>query len=147
MVELAGFTLATSGCLQSASPTAAAEGRGTGSTLSKPAGSPARSPSTCSEMKRQGQGHNDALLCEAKVRGGGEARKGAFALTASARAVRGVSSAGFTTAEQPAASAGPTLRVIIAAGKFQGVMSAATPTGCFTTSSLRPPTVSGMVLP
>ena len=30
---------------------------------------------------------------------------------------------------QPAASAGPALRVIIAAGKFQGVIAATTPTG------------------
>mmetsp|Transcript_78724 Transcript_78724/g.157391 ORF Transcript_78724/g.157391 Transcript_78724/m.157391 type:complete len:226 (+) Transcript_78724:1063-1740(+) len=67
--------------------------------------------------------------------------------TARARAVSGVSSAGFTTAPQPAPRAGPTFRVIMAAGKFQGVISAATPTGCFTVSSLRPPTVSGMVAP
>jgi PAS domain S-box-containing protein len=42
----------------------------------------------------------------------------------------GVWFAGFTTTVQPAARAGPNLRVIIAAGKFQGVMMAATPTGC-----------------
>jgi hypothetical protein len=38
------------------------------------------------------------------------------ASTASASAENGVASAGFTTIGQPAASAGPTLRVIIAAG-------------------------------
>ena len=35
---------------------------------------------------------------------------------------------------QPAAMAGETLRVIMDMGKFQGVMDAATPTGCFTIS-------------
>jgi hypothetical protein len=44
----------------------------------------------------------------------------------SAKAVNGVSSDGFNTMVQPAARAGPTLRVIIAAGKFQGVIK---PTG------------------
>ena len=34
---------------------------------------------------------------------------------------------------QPAASAGAALRVIIALGKFQGVIEAATPIGCFMT--------------
>ena len=44
-------------------------------------------------------------------------------------AVSGVALAGLTTLVQPAASAGPSLRVIIAAGKFQGVIAAVTPTG------------------
>ena len=44
-------------------------------------------------------------------------------------AVSGVSPAGFRTTVQPAASAGPILRVAIAAGKFHGVSSNATPTG------------------
>ena len=43
--------------------------------------------------------------------------------------VNGVSSAGFTTIVQPAAMAGPILRVAIASGKFQGVMAKAGPTG------------------
>jgi hypothetical protein len=47
---------------------------------------------------------------------------------ATSKAVSGVSSAGFSTTVQPAASAGPTLRVAIAAGKFHGVSSSATPT-------------------
>ena len=47
----------------------------------------------------------------------------------SARAENGVCVAGFSTIVQPAASAGPALRVIIAAGKFHGVMAATTPTG------------------
>lgn len=51
---------------------------------------------------------------------------------ASARADSGVCSAGFATTVQPAAKAGPTLRVIVAEGKFHGVMAAHTPTGCFT---------------
>ena len=51
------------------------------------------------------------------------------ASSAAARAVRGVSSAGLITTGQPAARAGATLRVIIASGKFQGVMAAQTPMG------------------
>ena len=46
-----------------------------------------------------------------------------------ARQVYGVSLGGFITTEQPAARAGPTLRVIMAAGKFHGVMIPQTPTG------------------
>lgn len=46
-----------------------------------------------------------------------------------ARQVYGVSLGGLITTEQPAASAGPTLRVIMAAGKFHGVMIPQTPTG------------------
>ncbi len=42
--------------------------------------------------------------------------------------------AGFTTMVQPAASAGPAFRVIMADGKFQGVMAAQTPTGSFSTT-------------
>ena len=49
--------------------------------------------------------------------------------TASASAEYGVCSAGFTTIVQPVASAGPTLRMIIAAGKVHGVIAAQTPTG------------------
>src|SRR6202011_5253202 len=49
--------------------------------------------------------------------------------SAIARAVRGVSDAGFNTTVQPAASAGPILRVAMAAGKFQGVTSTDTPIG------------------
>ncbi len=48
--------------------------------------------------------------------------------------VSGVSEAGLSTTVQPAASAGPILRVAIAAGKFHGVTSTATPAGlCCTT--------------
>src|SRR6185503_11986322 len=43
--------------------------------------------------------------------------------------VRGVSEAGLSTTGQPAASAGPILRVAIAAGKFQGVTRTAIPAG------------------
>src|SRR4051794_21692832 len=49
------------------------------------------------------------------------------------RAVSGVSDAGLSTTGQPAARAGPILRVAIAAGKFQGVTSTAIPTGWRTT--------------
>jgi hypothetical protein len=48
---------------------------------------------------------------------------------AKAIAVKGVSLGGLITTEQPAAKAGAILRVIIAAGKFQGVMIPQTPTG------------------
>ncbi|MNL17429.1 hypothetical protein D3C87_1385220 [compost metagenome] len=51
------------------------------------------------------------------------------ASSASAKADSGVSSAGLMTMAHPAAKAGPALRVIIAAGKFHGVMAAQTPTG------------------
>lgn len=53
--------------------------------------------------------------------------------TAIARADSGVSSEGRATKVQPAARAGPTLRAIIAFGKFQGVIDAATPIGCLST--------------
>ncbi len=52
----------------------------------------------------------------------------------SASAVKGVSVAGLTIMLQPAAKAGATLRVIMAAGKFQGVIAAHTPIGCFNTT-------------
>src|SRR5262249_46710950 len=53
--------------------------------------------------------------------------------SASASAEKGVCAAGFSTTVQPAAIAGPALRVIIASGKFQGVMHATTPIGCLMT--------------
>ncbi len=60
--------------------------------------------------------------------------------SAIARAVSGVSVAGLRTTVQPAASAGPILRVAIAAGKFHGVMSTETPTGSWVTRiRLSPP--------
>ena len=46
-----------------------------------------------------------------------------------ARAVSGVSDAGLSTTVHPAASAGPILRVAIAAGKFHGVIRTLTPIG------------------
>ena len=54
-------------------------------------------------------------------------------MAATANAVSGVSLAGLSTTVQPAASAGPILRVAMAAGKFQGVTSTLTPTGCRST--------------
>jgi hypothetical protein len=47
---------------------------------------------------------------------------------------RGVRAAGLMTTVQPAATAGPILRVPMAMGKFQGVMSRQGPTGCFMVS-------------
>ncbi len=52
-----------------------------------------------------------------------------IASSAAASAVSGVSSAGLITTGQPAASAGATLRVIMASGKFHGVIAAQTPIG------------------
>lgn len=69
-------------------------------TLSTPAGSPARSASS-----------------------------------AKASAVSGVCSAVFTTIVRLASSAGPTLRVVIAAGKFHGVIAAHTPSGSLSTTT------------
>jgi hypothetical protein len=51
-----------------------------------------------------------------------------------ASAEYGVEVAGLTTIEQPAASAGPALRVIIAEGKFHGVIAAQTPIGSLSTT-------------
>ena len=66
--------------------------------------------------------------------GGNPAR---CASSASASAVNGVCEAGFATTVQPAVSAAPALRVSIAAGKFHGVINAATPTGCCSVSMRR----------
>jgi hypothetical protein len=55
------------------------------------------------------------------------------ASSASASAENGVCSAGLSTMVQPAASPGETLRVIIALGKFHGVMAPTTPMGCLMT--------------
>ena len=60
-------------------------------------------------------------------------------MRATARALSGVSAAGLRTVVQPAASAGPSLRVTIAAGKFHGVMSTAGPTGCLIASTSKVP--------
>src|SRR2546425_66095 len=56
--------------------------------------------------------------------------------SAMASAEYGVWLAGLITAGQPDASAGPALRVIIAFGKFHGVINAATPIGCLMTRML-----------
>src|SRR3974377_827115 len=64
-----------------------------------------------------------------------------------ARAENGVAVAGFITIVQPAAKAGPALRVIIAAGKFQGVIAAQTPIGCFNTTTRRSRVKPGMTSP
>ena len=69
------------------------------------------------------------------------------ASTAIASAEKGVCDAGRITPVQPAAQPGPVLRVIIAAGKFQGVMAAKTPIGSFVTTMRRPLAFCGMVSP
>ena len=56
-------------------------------------------------------------------------RPASSSVAASASIVSGVSSAGLTTIVQPAAMAGPILRVPMASGKFHGVMNRQGPTG------------------
>ena len=56
----------------------------------------------------------------------------------SASMVSGVSEAGLSTTGQPAASAGPILRVAMAAGKFHGVTSTAIPAGLWCTMMRAP---------
>ena len=55
-----------------------------------------------------------------------------------ASAVSGVSFAGLRMSVQPAASAGPILRVAMAAGKFHGVTSTAMPAGLCCTKMRAP---------
>ena len=62
-------------------------------------------------------------------------------------AVSGVSLAGLSTTVHPAASAGPILRVAIAAGKFQGVTSTQMPTGWCSTTILLAPEGAVITLP
>ena len=62
-------------------------------------------------------------------------------------AVSGVNSDGMSTTVQPTASAGATFLVIMAAGKFQGVMTATTPTGCLETNNRLLACVAGIVFP
>ena len=69
------------------------------------------------------------------------------ARTANAKAENGVWLAGRMTPVHPAAQPGPALRVIIAAGKFQGVIAAKTPIGSFRTTIRRPLAFCGMVSP
>src|SRR6516164_398540 len=64
-----------------------------------------------------------------------------------ANAENGVAVAGFSTIVQPAAKAGPALRVIIAAGKFQGVIAAHTPIGSFVTTMRLSAACAGIVSP
>ena len=54
-------------------------------------------------------------------------------MAAKAKADSGVASAGLITTVQPAAKAGATFLVIMAFGKFQGVIAATTPTACLLT--------------
>ena len=79
-----------------------------------------------------------------KTPGGMPARS---ASSASARAEKGVCVAGLAIIVQPAASAAPALRVIIAAGKFHGVIAAQTPTGSRVTSRRRSGPFGGMISP
>ena len=69
------------------------------------------------------------------------------ASSAIANADSGVNVAGRTTNVQPAANAAAALRAIMALGKFQGVIEATTPTGCFTTTIRLSPEGAGIVSP
>ena len=60
-------------------------------------------------------------------------------MAANASVVSGVNAAGLITTVQPAASAGPILRVPIASGKFHGVIAYTGPTGCFIVNNRVPP--------
>ncbi len=60
-------------------------------------------------------------------------------VAASASIVSGVCWAGLTTIVQPAATAGPILRVPMASGKFHGVTNRQGPTGFLMVSSRLPP--------
>src|SRR5947209_1073754 len=64
-----------------------------------------------------------------------------------ARAENGVALAGFSTMVQPAARAGPHFRVIIAAGKFHGVIAQQTPIGSLVTTMRLSTPCEGMVSP
>ena len=66
-------------------------------------------------------------------------------MRSSSTAVSGVSSAGFSTTVLPAASAGATFHDAIVSGKFQGVISATTPSGSRKVMSTPPST--GIVWP
>lgn len=67
--------------------------------------------------------------------------------SARAFAVNGVSPGDFATTVHPAARAGATFLVIIAAGKFQGVMRPQTPMGCLIVITLLPGTEAPIVSP
>ena len=69
------------------------------------------------------------------------------ARTPSASAEKGVNSDGLMTTVQPAASAGATLRVIMAFGKFHGVMMPQTPTASLRTRMRRSGVGDGIVVP
>src|SRR6266446_2725715 len=64
-----------------------------------------------------------------------------------ANAENGVAVAGFSTIVQPAAKAGPAFRVIIAAGKFHGVIAAVTPIGSLVTTMRLSEACAGIVSP
>src|SRR5439155_21180789 len=69
------------------------------------------------------------------------------ASSTSASAENGVCEAGFNTTVQPAAIAGPALRVIMASGKFHGVMHATTPIGSLVTTMRLSGWCGGIVSP
>ena len=64
-----------------------------------------------------------------------------------ASAENGVADAGLMTMVQPAASAGPSLRAIIALGKFQGVIAPTTPTPCLMMTIRRSAAWAGITSP
>lgn len=74
-------------------------------------------------------------------------RPASTASLVSARQVNGVSLGGLMTTAHPAAIAGPTFRVIMAAGKFHGVITPHTPTGSRRVINVVRGTEDGIVTP
>ena len=72
-------------------------------------------------------------------------RPASSAIRSNSSAVSGVSSAGLSTAVLPAARHGPSFQAAMASGKFQGVISATTPSG--SRKVMATPPATGMVSP
>jgi hypothetical protein len=72
-------------------------------------------------------------------------RPASVSASASAYTVSGVSGAGLSTTEQPAASAGAVFSAGVLSGPFHGVIAATTPTGSWTTRLVLTPSLRGSV--
>src|SRR5699024_12615646 len=103
---------------------------------------------TCSrrESARTGPPIADAELPQTPLRTPA-GRPASINIRAKYCAVNGVSVAAFSTMVQPAATAGATLRVSIASGKFHGVISKHGPTGLRRVIMLRVPSGAGKERP
>lgn len=119
-VEPVNEILATRGSVQRISPTPGAFSLEQGTTLNTPGGIPACTAS-CTSIANiiyayTVASHKNCYRFEHYKKT--TIKKIAELTSASARAERGVSSAGFTTTVQPTAMAAPTFLVIMALGKF-----------------------------